>query len=321
MDPLTAAWTDSQFAQFGIPSGTFSSLNLLTCPPHWKAKGHPHQRELRKETENSDKYPLILFSPGLGNPRLYYSALAQEVASRGYVVVSIDHPYDAGIVVFPDNATILAANITTDEQITFDLSVRVKDVSFILDQLSNPKVAQSLIPDLEDECEIDVDKVGIFGHSLGGATTASTMLSDRRLIAGINLDGTFFGPLASPSSTVTISEPFLIFTHEGKNISTDASWASIWPKLRGWKRLLELQGSAHGTFTDLPDVVDVLGLSGKLPAEVGELLGSIDGGRAMEVIGTYVSAFFDFVLKGSGEGLLDGRSERFPEVVFEEPEV
>ena len=84
--------------------------------------------------------------------------------------------------------------------------------------------------------------------------------------------------------------------------------------------MLELKGSVHGTFTDLPDVVDVLGLSGMLPPEAEEMLGSIDGERAMSVISTYVSGFFNFVLKGKNVGLLDGPRKEFPEVAFVEPD-
>ena len=84
--------------------------------------------------------------------------------------------------------------------------------------------------------------------------------------------------------------------------------------------MLEVEDSQEGTFTDFPDAVDVLGLGdGQLPAEVGELLGSINGTLAMQIVGTYVGAFFDFVLKGTREVLLDGPSDTFPEVVFEEP--
>jgi dienelactone hydrolase len=320
MDSITAAWADSQFAQYGIQSGTFGSLELLTCPPDPASKPkprHPHLTEIRNEPKKSTKYPLVLFSPGQGDPRLYYSAMAQEVASKGYVVVTIDHPYDAGIVVFPDNSTVLEANITNDDQILDALNVRAKDVSFVLTQFTLDSVLHSL---LREGCEIDVTKVGIFGHSLGGATAASAMLADPRFKGGVNLDGSFFGPLSSSTFSASITKPFMIFAHEGKNTTTDASWAAIWPKLKGWKRMLELKGSTHGTFTDLPDVVDVLGLSGMLPPEVGEMLGSIDGERAMSVIPTYVSAFFNFVLKGKKVGLLDGPIKKFPEVAFVEPD-
>ncbi|KAG0647600.1 putative 1-alkyl-2-acetylglycerophosphocholine esterase [Hyphodiscus hymeniophilus] len=313
MDATTAAWTDSQLAPYGIPAGAFELLYLQTCPhgshPPDQSSQSRH-KEMRASERHKKQYPLLLFSPGLGDPRLYYSALAQQVASQGFTVMTIDHPYDAGIVVYPDNSTISGADIETDEQILFDLSVRVKDISFVLDQLSHPSLTCSLIPGLE----LDTKKVGIFGHSLGGAAAAQAMLEDDRLVGGINLDGTFFGSVVESG----LSSPFLIFAHEGKNISTDASWSAVWPKLTGFKRVLELTGSAHGTFLDFPAVVDVLGLKGQLPSEVEELLGSINGLRALKILGTYIGAFFDQVVKGKKTDLLDGPSGKFPEIVFEE---
>ncbi len=81
-----------------------------------------------------------------------------------------------------------------------------------------------------------------------------------------------------------------------------------------------LEGSQHYAFSDLPDIVDVLGIRGRLPSEVVDgLLGTIRGGRALEVVSGYVQAFFDMVLKGKRSGLLDGPSKKFPEVTFGSP--
>jgi len=93
----------------------------------------------------------------------------------------------------------------------------------------------------------------------------------------------------------------------------------MWPNLKGWKRELILAGSQHNTFTDLPDIVDVLGIGGSLPPEATDMLGTIDGARAFKVITSYVEAFFDFVMKGENSVLLDKPNESFPEVSFESP--
>lgn len=235
-----------------------------------------------------------------------------RISSFGYIVVTVDHPYDADIVVFPDNSTIFGADIETEDQILDSLYTRTKDISFVISQLSRPSITRKLLPDLAPG-SIDVSRVGIYGHSLGGATAAEAMLQDKRLVGGVNLDGTFFGDVIQKG----LDRPFLIFSHEGKNRSTDPSWGAIWPKLRGWKRELMMNGSAHGTFTDLPDVLDVLGLRGGLSREVEELLGSIDGARALEIVTFYVRTFFDFVLKGKRNKLLDRVSKDYPEVEFE----
>jgi dienelactone hydrolase len=299
MVATTAAFEDAQYAQYGLPCGSFESLNLQVC----------HRRNLQK----SRHYPVILFSPALRTTRLFYSAIAQQISSSGYTVVTIDHPYDADIVTFPDNTTILAVNISTDAQILQAIDTRVKDISFVLGQLCTPSISDRLI--LDTICNLGVSKVGIFGHSLGGAAAAEAMLYDPRLVGGLNLDGTFFGSVVSRG----LNRPFLLFGHEGKNTTTDSSWGEIWPKLTGWKREMTLADSAHYTFSDLPDLVDVLGIKDELPSEVGQLLGTIDGKRALDIVTIYVTSFFDFVLKGERRRLLDGPSAKFPEVTFESP--
>lgn len=213
---------------------------------------------------------------------------------------------------FPDNATILAANITTDTQILDDLNIRVKDVSFVLDQLNRPSVISRLIPGRT--CGLDTSEVGIYGHSLGGATAAEAMLSDSRLIGGVNLDGTFFGSVIDRG----LDKPFMIMAHEGKNLTTDVTWAALWPRLKGFRRGFMLSGSTHGTFTDLAEAADLIGLRERFPTEAAALLGSIDGERALQIIGAYTSRFFDFVLKGKKSELLDRSSVEFPEVTVGE---
>ncbi|KAE9368476.1 PAF acetylhydrolase family protein [Stipitochalara longipes BDJ] len=300
LDPITAAFEDAALAPFGVQPGTFELLDLQVCqsranPRHWST---------------TQIHPLILFSPGLAGTRLFYNAIAQQLASAGYTVVTIDHPYDASIVTFPDNSTILAANISTETQILLDLDTRVKDVSFVLDELSESYTAARIIPGLA--CGLDVSHTGIIGHSLGGATAATAMLRDPRFIAGINLDGSFWGDVIQEG----LDKPFLMFAHEDK---IDPTWEAIWPNLKGWKQELMLAGSQHNTFTDLPDIVDVLGIGGSLPPEAADMLGTIDGARAFKVITTYVEAFFDFVTKGKSSMLLERPSDSFPEVSFESP--
>ncbi|PVH71232.1 PAF acetylhydrolase family protein [Cadophora sp. DSE1049] len=290
MDPITADFKDALYAPLGIPAGTFGSIDLQICKP---------------KSRKAKAYPIVIFSPGSGNSRLGYSAIAQQVSSAGYTVITIDHPYDADIVTFPDNSTILGIDIEDD--IDFAVDVRAQDVSFVLSQLSQPSTSQKLLPGVG--CDLDVSKVAIFGHSLGGATSAQVMLKDKRIVGGINMDGTFFSTVVNKG----LKRPFMILSHEGKNITTDESWTTTWNGLTGWKRQFELSGSQHGTFTDFPLLVTALGFDGMLGDAGAELLGTIGGPRAMEVITAYVQAFMDFMLKGKKNALLDGKKV-YPEM-------
>lgn len=184
----------------------------------------------------------------------------------------------------------------------------MKDVSFVLDQLRSPLVISRLIPG--QTSGLDTSKVGIYGHSLGGATAAEAILSDSRLMGGVNLDGTFFGSAIDRG----LDKPFMIMAHEGKNLTSDVTWGAIWPKLKGFKREFMLGNSTHGTFTDLAEAADLIGLREQFPTEVAALLGGIDGGRALQIITAYTSRFFDFVLKGKKSDLLDRSSMEFHEV-------
>jgi len=300
----TAVFEDRHFAPIGVPNGTFEKLSLQVSCRNSSSDTYKHHHHRDRE------WPVILFSPGLGTPRLLYSAIAQSIASAGYFVVTIDHPYDADVVEFPDGELVFAPNISTDADIELAVRTRAQDASFVIDELKERSAARDFFPGAS--CAPDTDKVAMFGHSLGGAATAAAMLNDTRILGGANLDGTFFGPVVEQG----LDRPFLIFGNQDHNRSTDESWAAIWPRLRGWKVELQLRESQHLTFSDGPLLVKVLGLGGRLSKEAESLLGTLDGGRALEIVRTYGIAFFDFVLRGVEGRLLRGADERFPEVVF-----
>jgi hypothetical protein len=97
----------------------------------------------------------VLFSPGAGNSRLIYGGIVEAVASAGFAVISVDHPYDADIVVFPDGSIVYGTvNDDTNEEIEQALAVRVADVRFVLDRALTPNAVPVLPP-------IDIGKVGI----------------------------------------------------------------------------------------------------------------------------------------------------------------
>lgn len=71
-----------------------------------------------KDSKNGVAFPVAIFSPGHSVSRLLYTALARTLASRGYVVITIDHPHDADIVEFPDGTVIRGPDNTTSESAT-----------------------------------------------------------------------------------------------------------------------------------------------------------------------------------------------------------
>lgn len=304
MPPKTATYEDQTFIQYGLPNNSFSSLKLSLCKPG-----------IDQTTQDQTGTPLVIFSPGLGNSRLLYNFLAQSIASQGYVVVSVDHPQDADIVEFSDGTVRLAANITDVTQINRALQARVEDISFVLDSLSNNSVVSHVFQ--TSKRRLNTSSVAIFGHSLGGATALSSLLKDDRLVAGANLDGTFFGSTALHQKRTP--NPFLLYGHDGKNQTTDPSWRTVWSRLLGWKLELELKGAQHGGFEDFPLLVDAWGLD-DLPVDspirevVSQLIGTNKGPKAMHMVSDILAGFLDLALKGRTTQRLEHAMRMFQEV-------
>lgn len=278
---------------FGFAPGTFASIRTQA-------------RFRAGALRNAQGWPVVLFSPGRGISRSLYSVTLEGLASQGFVVVALDHPYDASVVQFPDGrmarATVGAPE--TPEAIaaeaTAALEVRVADVRFVLDQLQQ---LGSLV---------DLQRVGMFGHSLGGATAAITMLRDERIVAGVNVDGTVFGAIDAD-----LDRPFVLMSSVGHDKETDPTWATFWSHLHGFRRALSLAGSTHMTFTDFAPLVSVLEVADDLPeGAITAIIGTIDGMHASEVMLTYLSAFFDQTLRQGAPALLDHSDPRYPEMLF-----
>jgi len=118
----------------------------------------------------------VLFTPGYGAPRAFYTGLATGLASRGYIVLAIDHPYEGAVAELADGdiATTQEALLGDDPGMTRfmpgHLNLRVADLSFVLDQLGRPDV---LGPRLAGN--FNLERIAAVGHSLGGATAAIAM--------------------------------------------------------------------------------------------------------------------------------------------------
>ena len=229
-------------------------------------------------------FPIVIFSPGLGNSRLSYSGIAQSFASQGYAVVTVDHPYDAAIVEYPDGTYVLAANITMPDQIRFDLDVRVKDISFVLDQVHTLFGSSSR--------QLNFRHFLMYGHSLGGATAVTTMSLDQRIVGAVNLDGSLWGQVVSHG----LQCPVLFFAHQGKNLTTDPSWQETWKNtLDTTKVELQLHHSTEGSFTDFPLLAETIA-NGRIPHGLQGLIGQVPGTTVDEILNGYMSQFFQFAL-------------------------
>jgi dienelactone hydrolase len=250
--------------------------------------------------------PLVVLSPGFTNSRGTLTALAEDLASHGYVVAAVDHTYESVATSFPDGrvATCIAgaAPHRGSEFWTKVVTGRASDVSFVLDELTNEH------PVTPAAGLIDPSHMAMAGHSVGGAAAICLMLADSRVRAGIDMDGATYAPIPSQG----LSRPFLFLGKPAadspkKAGGTVASWEHDWTLLTGWKRWLVVAGAVHASFTDLGVFAD----------EMGKDIGAgMSGLRSTDIVRTYTRAFFDQHLKGKKPALFSQPSSRYPEVTF-----
>ncbi|OKI92022.1 acetylhydrolase [Streptomyces sp. CB01249] len=256
------------------------------------------------------RFPLVVLSPGFGQSRFTLTSLATDLASRGYVVAAVDHAHESVSTVFPGGRVLPCAACDYVERAGYEgyaevARGRAKDVPFLLDRLTGSH------PAWRYASMIDRRRIGMAGHSIGGDSAASTMAADRRVRAGVNMDGTFFDPVPAQGLR---GRPFMMLGTEADHASGgtfDTTWDRDWARLDGWKRWLTVAGAGHFTFTDLPLLGAQLGISdpsAPLPAD-----------RSGDITRDYVAAFFDLHLKGVPQRLLAGPTPGNPEVTFQAP--
>lgn len=143
----------------------------------------------------------------------------EELASQGYIVLGIDHTFDAAATVFPDGRTayVQSVNLTDFDERDCHIKLWKEDVTFVLDQLE--KLNQN------DETgfftgKIDTSRIGMFGYSYGGATAAQILAEDSRVKAAIDMDGTLYGGVL-PESGLAGGGMSIVIPHTDHTSFTD----------------------------------------------------------------------------------------------------
>ncbi|MFG2715469.1 dienelactone hydrolase family protein [Streptomyces goshikiensis] len=235
-----------------------------------------------------ERFPVVLFSPGSGGVRTQNTAWAEELASHGYVVAALDHPYDSAAVVLADGRTIRSKIASTgdrdkDDKLAADwTAVRAADLGFVLTQLEHLGRGENTDPLTG---RLDTGRVAVTGHSMGGAAALQAARQDDRFDAVMDLDGYPHGP-ASPS----LRQPTLALT-QAVTPGTDPRYI---PRLTEALKLstatsyrLTIPGAAHLTFMDGPLY---------LPP-VPSIVGSLGRTESPHVVGATTLAFLDTTLR------------------------
>ena len=219
------------------------------------------------------KFPLIIFSHGLGGMRMQNTIQMETLASEGYLVVAIDHAYDANITLFEDGS---AANFRSGAegdltvQEFWDLRIpqlntRSEDVIFLLDEIE-------LLIEMGDLFwrSINMDHIGIMGHSFGGATAIISSAKDDRLDACIALDG-WIVPIESSYIQSGMKVPLLyIGRPEWETTVNYDKLDSLIVNSNVPSVKLILPGTKHFDYSDTPQFSSLarnVGVSGKMSSD------------------------------------------------------
>jgi len=304
----------------------------LQFPPTYKDLITNASRDVPVSSKEK-KYPVLIFSHGWGEHYSQNTILMEELASQGFIIFSIGHHYECKFSSYPDGRLIRVEmgnprfqkimreqmnpqamglfkkleNASSDEErvkvfsemsatlptlLTESPKYWAEDIAFLIDQL---KIMNG--KDNRFQRKLDLDRIGVFGMSMGGMATSVICSMDKRIKAGVNMDGGFVGaPLAGKCHI-----PFL-FLNSKRYLGCGPLFVS---QSTQDCYSLTVQGSDHYNFTDYSLY--------PIPM-VRFLLGPIDGKRTVEIMNNMIPAFFDKYLKKKRNIDILEKARRFPEI-------
>jgi predicted dienelactone hydrolase len=314
-DYLPASWRAAEDGDRGALNSKFLTRDL--------SKVHGHSVRNADVSPRQRSYPVVIMRGGASAEVTNYSTLAEDLASHGYVVVGFDAPYRTNVVVFPDGRVMrrtpenngeVCLELEDPEQarcVNRLLTAWSTDIAFVLDRLERLNRSDA---SAKFTGRLDMTRVGVFGHSFGGATAAQFCHEDSRCKAGIDLDGAPFGSVIREG----LHQPFMfvlsdqIHSSDPETHRVLANIQSIYDRLPPDGRLrILIRGANHFLFSD-----DGALLKSHIVMRTLRMLGmvGIDGRRQLAVTAYCVHSFFDAYLKGSSVSRLKISSPLYPEI-------
>jgi pimeloyl-ACP methyl ester carboxylesterase len=265
-------------------------------------------------SRSNGPYPVLIFSHGWNGFRQQSTFLMEELASHGYVVVALEHPYGARLTVFPDgsiapnNPNALPKGKPAEE---YEAAARILvdqwagDIGYTINVLTELNREGSLG---QFSNMFDLDKIGVLGHSTGGGATLQFCGTDSRCKAGLTLDA-FVRPLGLSVINNGTRQPFFYMFSELWPFERNTELFQLYySHVSPSNRIVTILGADHYDFSDLPAL-------SPLAQQLG-FKGPINGTRVRKIINTFVLAFFDQQFKNITSPYFDGPQAEFPDVRY-----
>lgn len=259
------------------------------------AKVHTNSYDNAPLSMKKSKYPMIVFEPGMGKIVFNYTVLAENLASNGYIVIGVNPTYSSDFTVFSDGSTAyktskgsIPEGAVTDKELNDAGSKLIKtwaaDISFAISKMSEMNLEKGNMW----SGHIDMEHIGAFGHSFGGAASVQSSLLDDRIKASIDIDGYLYGVQKTSQKPLM----FIMSQHAQKGIDLQEinKIQSVYSSLKKDGYLIEIPKTAHFSFTD-----DTLFFSPIL--RIMGIYGTINGKQGLKLTNVYITTFFDKYLR------------------------
>ena len=263
---------------------------------------------------SNKKFPILIFSHGHGGLRTQNTNQVEELVSHGYIVIAVDHTYDAGFVEFPDGN--IAYSLTskpegerlneTPETFYTRFGYRVDDIDFVIN-----KIDYFDDYDLNISAIMDKNNIGIFGHSFGCLTSVYATYFNDRIKSCFGLDG-WFEPLHDSLVFKNINKPIM---HLGQNNKGDEQfWNDInFVKMNNFIKsnsdlsvMVDIPGSHHYDYTDFTYFSYI--------AKKLNFSGTVSTKKMAKIMNVTLLDFFNYTLKDDKKINLDNYKKEFPEI-------
>lgn len=284
-------------------------------------------------------FPLVVFSHGAFGYYQSNTSTYMELASNGYVVAALDHPHHAFFTTDTNGSTIIvdqeflntALSISSQDTAELDpqnqfaiyqewMDLRTADTGFVLDELESAGQSGALdgswyiTGENDDKIlsilrMVDFSKIGLMGHSMGGATAVELGRQRSDVMAVVDLDGTMLGEYTgAEDGRLTVNEkPYTVPVLEFVNWETFNELAQGLEEMRAkgaeYPNDVLMRNAADGYTTTIRDTkhMDFTDLP-LLSPYLGTMLGSgeRESAETMAIVNSVVLDFYDCYLKGQG---------------------
>lgn len=204
---------------------------------------------------SKSEFPVILLSHGWSSSRLLHVNMAEALASNGYIVVGIEHTYGSVVTNFADGSTqyfsqktlpsldysegFLANGNRLIQTFSGDILTVLTTLESIQEHKKDPDILAG---------HLDLEKIGIIGHSTGGGAAVLTSLQDSRIKSLLAFDP-WVEPIDSETLQAGLTVPTLFLrSDEWKEGTNDQHLYQVLSH-SSESTLLQVKGSDHSDFT------------------------------------------------------------------------